>query len=198
MKRNRGFTLAELLIVIAVIGVLVAVSIPIFHAQLEKARRAVDLHTARSVESILAAAVNDGTIELTEKNDGNKPSGIWVVLVRDSKSWPESYKRKNAEPFFGVDEGTKIRINGKENTSNWDVSNKEIEKILTDAGMTKESLKVTSKDNKKDGWDWIVIEVVTYKHKIFTRIYSGFAGQTSDVSNSAIAGQVTNIEKLIG
>ena len=32
MKRNRGFTLAELLIVIAVIGVLVAVSIPIFHA----------------------------------------------------------------------------------------------------------------------------------------------------------------------
>lgn len=99
--------------------------------------------------------------------------------------------------FFGVDENSGIRINGKENTSKWDVSNNEIEKILTDAGMTKESLKVTSKDNK-DGWDWIVIEVVTYKHKIFTRIYSGFAGQTSDVSNAAIAGKVTNIEKLIG
>lgn len=197
MKRNKGFTLAELLIVIAVIGVLVAVSIPIFHAQLEKARRAVDLHTARSVESILAAAVNDGTIELTEKNNGNSSSGIWVVLVRDSNCWPESYNRKTAEPFFGVDEKSGIRINGKEYTSNkWDDSNREIEKILTDAGMTKESLKVTSKDNKKDGWDWIVIEVVTYRHKIFTRIYSGLAGQTSDVSK--LTETVTNIEKQIG
>ena len=140
MKRNKGFTLAELLIVIAVIGVLVAVSIPIFHAQLEKARRAVDLHTARSVESILAAAVNDGTIELTEKDNGNSSSGIWVVLVRDSNCWPESYNRNNAEPFFGVDEKSGIRINGKENTSDWNVINTEIEKILKDAGMTKESL----------------------------------------------------------
>ena len=35
---KKGFTLAELLIVVAIIGVLVAVSIPIFTAQLEKAR----------------------------------------------------------------------------------------------------------------------------------------------------------------
>ena len=132
---------------------------------------------------------------MTEKDNGNSSSGIWVVLVRDSNCWPKSYNRDNAEPFFGVDEKSGIRINGKENTSNWDVSNKEIEKILTDAGMTKESLKVTSKD-KKDGWDWIVIEVVTYQQKIFTRIYSGFARQTSDVSK--LTGKVTNIEKQIG
>ena len=33
-KRNKGFTLAELLIVVAVIAVLVAISIPIFSSQL--------------------------------------------------------------------------------------------------------------------------------------------------------------------
>lgn len=49
MKKNKkGFTLAELLIVVAIIGVLVAVSIPIFTAQLEKAREATDLANLRA------------------------------------------------------------------------------------------------------------------------------------------------------
>lgn len=63
MKNKKGFTLAELLIVVAIIGVLVAISIPIFNNQLEKVRRAVDIHTARDIESILATAVNDGSVQ---------------------------------------------------------------------------------------------------------------------------------------
>jgi prepilin-type N-terminal cleavage/methylation domain-containing protein len=44
MKKNKkGFTLAELLTVVAIIAVLVAISIPIFTSQLEKSREAVDL-----------------------------------------------------------------------------------------------------------------------------------------------------------
>ncbi len=49
IKTNKkGFTLAELLIVVAIIGVLVAISIPIFTSQLEKAREATDLANVRS------------------------------------------------------------------------------------------------------------------------------------------------------
>lgn len=46
-KQNKGFTLAELLIVVAIIAVLVAISIPIFTSQLEKSREAVDLANLR-------------------------------------------------------------------------------------------------------------------------------------------------------
>ena len=54
-NKNRGFTLAELLIVVAIIGVLVAISIPIFTAQLEKAREATDLSNIRSAYTAAVA-----------------------------------------------------------------------------------------------------------------------------------------------
>ena len=47
MKRN-GFTLMETLIVVAIISVLSAISIPIFIQQLEKVREAADLANVRS------------------------------------------------------------------------------------------------------------------------------------------------------
>lgn len=49
MKRNnkKGFTLAELLIVVAIIAVLTAIAIPVFTSQLEKSRQATDLANIR-------------------------------------------------------------------------------------------------------------------------------------------------------
>ena len=47
-KKNKGFTLAELLVVVAIIAVLVAISIPIFRSQLHKAQVATDMANVRS------------------------------------------------------------------------------------------------------------------------------------------------------
>jgi prepilin-type N-terminal cleavage/methylation domain-containing protein len=57
MKKNKkGFTLAELLIVVAIIAVLVAISIPIFTSQLKKSRVAVNQANARAGEAAAYAA----------------------------------------------------------------------------------------------------------------------------------------------
>ena len=56
MKKEEGFTLAELLIVVAIIAVLVAVSIPIFTGQLKKSRLATNQANARAAK---AAAVTE-------------------------------------------------------------------------------------------------------------------------------------------
>ena len=70
MKKNRkGFTLAELLIVVAIIGVLVAVSIPIFSAQLEKSREATDIANMRAAKALAIAAYYD--IESGDKTSTN-------------------------------------------------------------------------------------------------------------------------------
>ena len=47
-RKEAGFTLAELLIVVAIIAVLVAVAIPVFSTQLERSRQATDLANIRS------------------------------------------------------------------------------------------------------------------------------------------------------
>ena len=45
---NKGFTLAELLIVVAIIAVLVAIAIPVFSSRLEQSRETTDIANLRS------------------------------------------------------------------------------------------------------------------------------------------------------
>ena len=59
MNRKKGFTLAELLIVVAIIGVLVAVSVPIFTAQRRKAVDAVNKANIRAAKAMALAAFYD-------------------------------------------------------------------------------------------------------------------------------------------
>ena len=92
-RSKNGFTLAELLIVVAIIAVLVAVSIPIFNGQLEKARRAVDMQNARIIKSALTNAYNEGRMDIPKKAVGQENSGcgVWVVICRSTSELPDAY-----------------------------------------------------------------------------------------------------------
>ena len=195
LNKKKGFTLAELLIVIAIIGVLVGIAIPVLNSQLEKSRKAKDLHTARSIESVLATAVNDGTIELAPPANANQASSVWVIVTRDKDSWPEGYNVK-IHPTYFCGANTTIRINGKENGKAWDVYNSEIEKIVSEAGLIGDGLKVVSKNKNNDSWDWYGVEIAYMEGKIVSRIFSGFKGDDSNMFK--LKNDVTNIEKMIG
>lgn len=86
MRRNKGFTLAELLIIVAIIAILVGISIPIFTSQLEKSRRAVDKANARNIETVLGVAANSNEIEFTNKyveGSSSKYACIAIIVGKD-------------------------------------------------------------------------------------------------------------------
>ena len=78
MKRIRnGFTLMEMLIVIAIIAVLIAIAIPVFSSKLEKAREAADLANVRSAYAQVSAEALLGNSETTVTVDLKQKRADW-------------------------------------------------------------------------------------------------------------------------
>ena len=81
MKRIRtGFTLMEMLIVIAIIAVLIAIAIPLFSSQLEKTREATDLTNVRSAYAQVSAEALLGNSEITVTVDLTQKQADWQSL----------------------------------------------------------------------------------------------------------------------
>lgn len=76
LKKQGGFTMVELLIVVAIIAILVAVSIPMMSQALEKSRHAVDQANVR--DAIALASVQYLT-NPDDFKDGNEKSYFYCV-----------------------------------------------------------------------------------------------------------------------
>ncbi len=79
MKKNnkKGFTLAELLIVVAIVAVLTAIAIPVFSAQLEKSREATDAANVRSAYAEVVTHYLDQDSIITITVPANQKVSDW-------------------------------------------------------------------------------------------------------------------------
>lgn len=120
-KKNnkKGFTLAELLIVVAIIAVLVAISIPIFTSQLEKAREATDLANLRAAyaEQITALLTWDGKTAIPD---------ITVTAKQVQDNWQTN---NSATYNIGNDTYGKVEVNCS--TSSWTVKADTTNNVVT-------------------------------------------------------------------
>ena len=97
-----GFTMAELLVVVAIIAVLVAVAIPVFSGQLEKSREATDAANIRSqyAELMVGAITNGSDVNV----DGSEYSKI--ALKQKESGWQNPDLEKSLSGIVATTEGS--------------------------------------------------------------------------------------------
>jgi len=80
-KNKKGFTLAELLIVVGIIAILVAVAVPVFTTSLDEAKKARDDANLRAVRSAAAVEImtNWGEYGTFQKNGADAAATSWTV-----------------------------------------------------------------------------------------------------------------------
>ena len=81
-QNNKGFSLVELIVVIAIMVVLVAVLAPVFSKYIESSRRSTDVQNANSIAESVVADVADGkTFTGATKVVSGVPSAIKENIV---------------------------------------------------------------------------------------------------------------------
>lgn len=86
-ENKKGFTLAELLVVVAIVAILVAISVPIFTTQLGKARRATNQANMRAAK---VAAISQ---YLTDGYDGEQETYVYSIEAGTVTVATNSFKK---------------------------------------------------------------------------------------------------------
>lgn len=130
LNNKKGFTLMEMLIVVAIIAVLVAIAIPVFNGALTKSKEAADVANIRAAYAEWQVAI------LTDNKDIPKDEAGFLAELPDSATL--NYNKQGADKLtYAYDDAKKVGTityaaskltddTGTNKTFTWTLSNAEI------------------------------------------------------------------------
>ena len=116
---KKGFTLMEMLIVIAIIAILIAIAIPTFTAALEKSRQKTDLANARALKSLVVA-------QYMAQDEKDNPNVYNLIGGVADNATIKFYLNKNGQELIAPSSSTgdPSSTNAMTITAKWDTANK--------------------------------------------------------------------------
>ncbi len=103
---NKGFSLVELIIVIAIMAILVGVLAPQFIKYVEQSRRSTDIQTATEIREGVLADIADGVLTGTTDTTITVVSGTPSSISEDPKAVGSGLKGKSFKATYNAAKGT--------------------------------------------------------------------------------------------
>lgn len=146
-RNNLGFTLVELVIVIAILAIMVGIMAPFFTRYVEKSRRQSDVSNVSNMRDILNIAFNTGEIAF---GDADGSSAIWIYVTPNQAN-------------FGT-AGNPAIVGAASGVSSDDA----FEQFMSEQGFTTRNLALNAKaplstgsQSTDEGWAWYCIYILS-------------------------------------
>ena len=124
-KKNKGFTLIEMVVVMAIIAVLIAIAVPQVLRLINKSKVTADLSSAKAIATQIQQYMADGAnVNLTDQQISSDPNlqsyieqringGIPKIRFNSSWQWRVTANTTSEEVYVGVNPG------GADSTTYW-------------------------------------------------------------------------------
>lgn len=121
-KNRKGFTLIEMLVVIAIIAILVAIVIPVVSGTTQQARAATDAANLRTILGLLNVEVVNGEktvdeiISASEHPTSKMDPDAVLCAIYETPGFIDVYY-VNGDTYYGLDYLSELAINGPDSAA---------------------------------------------------------------------------------
>lgn len=149
MKKNKGFSLVELIIVIAIMAILAAAIAPALIRYIDKSRKASDISTAGTIQTAVQAAMaNELAYDEIIATVGTDASGIYILGVQGTAlASPANMPSFGAEMASSLTDNFKIKYK-KDHQAAFNV-------YVTGSGIVKVYAATTTGGNANTAWQLV-------------------------------------------